>query len=282
MACIDTQPYTKECTANHAAKVEVPRRFPGITISRETLRLAVPGIPPQPAGRAPFIPPAGEKYIADLVRAQRELKWPVFKEDCIAMAQAMVENTDIQDKFKDHTVSKWWYDRWLRDYGLAEANQRPLEMARAKWFTASNVLKHYDICEQEFLEAGVAQPNPEFNPTEPLSEKIKIIKPERIFSFDETRIQMDMADAKFKSKTLKIVVDKRSTTGAHDKGNPNRDVVVSKGGGDASGVGGSTAAGDALPAMFIVAGESLDVDWMETEILSTILDNEGKPLSATW
>jgi hypothetical protein len=67
------------------------------------------------------------------------------------------------------------------------------------------------------------------------------------------------------------------------QGNPNKDVVCSKGGGDCSAVGGSTAAGDSLPAMFIVAGNQLDAAWMETEIESTLIDPvSGETLKATW
>ena len=48
-------------------------------------------------------------------------------------------------------------------------------------------------------------------------------------------------------------------------------------------MGGSTAAGDSLPAMFIAAGNQLDSAWMETEIESTLMDPvSGETLKATW
>jgi hypothetical protein len=102
------------------------------------------------------------------------------------------------------------YERFLKDYGLGVGNARPLEIARALWTTSSNIGKHYKVLEDTLLEAGLAVVNEGFDPNKPFDEPIKITKPERIFSFDETRIQMDMADAKFTCNRLKIVVDKSS------------------------------------------------------------------------
>ena len=48
-------------------------------------------------------------------------------------------------------------------------------------------------------------------------------------------------------------------------------------------MGGSTAAGDSLPAMFIVAGNKLDSKWMAHQIESTLIDPvSGETLKATW
>ena len=76
------------------------------------------------------------------------------------------------------------------------------------------------------------------------SEPIFITKPGRILSFDETRLQLDMTTAS-RANALRSVVTKDDTS---------REYLAGKGGGDASGVGGSTAAGDSLPGLFIIAG----------------------------
>lgn len=112
-----------------AAAREVAVRFPGIKISGETIRNAVYGVPPRPPGRQPYIPASGEKYIADLVRARRVAKFAVFKEDIMSMANALIKDTELEHKFEDGVVTNRWYERFLNDYGLAEANHRPLEIA---------------------------------------------------------------------------------------------------------------------------------------------------------
>ena len=94
-------------TVAQAAR-EIPRRFPGIIMNAETLRRGVVGVAPKPVGRRPFIPVRGEMYIADLVRAMRKLKFAVFREDIMNMANAMIEGTDVALCFEGGIVTAKW------------------------------------------------------------------------------------------------------------------------------------------------------------------------------
>ena len=73
-----------------------------------------------------------------------------------------------------------------------------------------------------------------------------------------------------------------------DKENDDGETKAAKGGGDVSGVGGSTAAGDSLPGMFLFAGKTLRAAWFNKKNaptgmpMSTILDADGMPLPPTF
>ena len=96
-----------------------------------------------------------------------------------------------------------------------------------------------DIC----CSARVAVRNEAFKPDEPRSERIIFTKPWRVFSMDESRLTNDTT-VKDKSKANRSVVS---------TGGDSCEVLVNKGGGDGTGIGGSSADGMDLPGFFIFA-----------------------------
>ena len=82
------------------------------------------------------------------------------------------------------------------------------------------------------VQHGIAVSNPTYNPNKAYDEVVKIIKPGRIISMDETRLTNDTMEA-HKGK------NNRSLLSKGDDGT----TVVNKGGGDGTGIGGSTADG---------------------------------------
>ena len=258
---------------------EAMEKFAGVTLSDRTVRRSTPDTLPRPRGVQGPIPKAGEEYTAKLVRARRALKFPVFEQDVINMAAALVEGTSSAARFEDFEVRRRWYRRFLEFHGLLTGNQRPLEMKREEWATSHNIALHYECLEKTFIDAGVAQRNPDFDPEVPNSQPILITKPERIVSFDETRLQMDMTEVGSGNQMRTVRAGKEDTG----------ETLAAKGGGDASGVGGSTAAGGGLPPMFILAGQSIDIAWLEPPMApdgpptSTIIDpTTGEPFEATF
>ena len=91
------------------------------------------------------------------------------------------------------------------------------------------------------LHLGLAVRNDAFKEDEEGSEPIKITKPGRIFSMDETRLTNDSTDCS-KAKGCRSVLARDGDCG---------EVVVNKGGGDGTGIGGSSADGLDLPGFFI-------------------------------
>lgn len=135
----------------------------------------------------------------------------------------LVAGTDIALKLKDNEVKRHWYYNWLgRCKRLRTANLTPLEMSRAEWATAANIKQHYDMVAELLVETGIAVPKEGFDPTKPNDERLCILKPERLFSMDETRLTNDTTE-KNKAKRNRSIV---SSAGS-------REVLANKGGGEA-------------------------------------------------
>ncbi|KAK3244607.1 hypothetical protein CYMTET_45787 [Cymbomonas tetramitiformis] len=123
--------------------------------------------------------------------------------------------------------------------------------------------KHYQVTAEALVSAKLAVWNPDFVEDDPQSCMIHIMRPERLLSFDETRLTMDMTDGS-KSKAERIV-----NAGEGDEG----EVLVNKGGGVASAIGGSTSTGESLPACIVFGGaDSFLADWTVGAPVSTRID----------
>ena len=108
-------------------------------------------------------------------------------------------------------VNKGWYYRFLgrRSAELGTtANQRPLEVDCAKWATSRNVGDWYQLVADNLVALKLAHWNPAFDPNATLgggsatlgvgraTEMIIIDKPDRVLSFDETRVELDMTKSR--------------------------------------------------------------------------------------
>eukprot|EP00322_Chrysochromulina_rotalis_P023517 CAMPEP_0115885560 /NCGR_PEP_ID=MMETSP0287-20121206/30741_1 /TAXON_ID=412157 /ORGANISM="Chrysochromulina rotalis, Strain UIO044" /LENGTH=365 /DNA_ID=CAMNT_0003341989 /DNA_START=39 /DNA_END=1134 /DNA_ORIENTATION=- len=163
----------------------------------------------------------------------------------------LIKNTAIAAQLKHKEVRRHWYYNWLgRCKRLTTANIRPLEITRAQWATPENVATHYDMLAAKILELELGVRNPHYDPTVPYSEQLKITKPHRIASMDETHLTNDTTTVG-KSKCNRTLAKKSKKDAA--------ECLVNKGGGDGMGIGGTTADGLDLPAFFIFANYRDDV-----------------------
>mmetsp|Transcript_20914 Transcript_20914/g.35020 ORF Transcript_20914/g.35020 Transcript_20914/m.35020 type:complete len:556 (+) Transcript_20914:920-2587(+) len=199
-------------------------------------------------------------------------------------ADKLVAGSEHEEKFADDHVSLSWYYRFLNRWGFLTGNKRPEELDRAKWCTAKNLLKHYDVVAQALLDAGIAVVNPEFDPLLPYDEDLPaeqqpkcqpifITDPTRIVSFDETSLSVDQTGTS-KGSEERIVRD-----GVEDEGAS----LATKGDVSMTGVGGSNGAGQSLPPCFIYSGASFRPEWCEGAPTSAIVDpSTGKLRPATF
>jgi hypothetical protein len=234
---------------------------------------------PLAAGRPAHLPQEFCDRLVSWIRAKRALKFPVFRDEVLAMANYMIEGTELAQQFKHQMVDVNWYYRPLRKYAhvLSTANQRPLEIDRARWATAMNILDWYKMLATALVCAGVAKWNPDFvegnDPDSRAGQPIIITHPERIFSFDESRVELDMTKAS-KAKQERTIVD--ITVPREERG----ETLAAKGGLNGTGVGGSTADGKALPALFIFSGGGLSPAMCKPIPNCDFYDEDGKMLGA--
>ena len=166
--------------------------------------------PQKPGGV--FVPAFIEERIVNLIKGLRQRKLPVFGDDVIGWCTELINGTEWAANLKDGKASDGWYRGFLRRTGMATGTERPLEITRAKWYTEANLKTYYEVAEGVLLNAGVAARNPEYDEAVPCSQSILITRPERIVSFDETRLELDC------TRTSKGKTDRIVRAGLEDRG----------------------------------------------------------------
>lgn len=222
-------------------------------------------IPPEKPGGV-FVPWELELRVAAVVRILRQRRLPVFPCDIIAWAGDVVRDTPYAASFKNGNVSKGWYQRFLKRHGFVTGTERPLEMTRAQWLTEENLEEYYKVAADILVQAGVAVRNPDYDPAVPRSQPVNIIHPERIFSFDETRMELDSTKGG-KRKSDHIVRD-----GHEDRG----EGLVTKSSATATAACGRTGTGEALPPYIVFSsGSTFSAGWTRTGLQTEV---NGKSL----
>ena len=225
-------------------------------------------ISPQRRGGV-YVPSTLEKAIAGSVKWFRDRKMPVFPDEVKEWANAEIKGTPFEQNFPDGKVTEGWYRGFLKRQGLLTGNLRPLEMARHQWFTEANLITYYDIAGGVLVNAGVAHVNPDYDPNAPFSMEYIIDHPQRIASFDETRVEMDCTKGG-KGNREKVI-----RNGIDDDG----EGVVTKSDACATACCGRLGDNRALPPMIVFnSGESLDANWCPGHSTPDILDKDGNPL----
>ena len=205
----------------------------------------------------------------------------MFKDDVLAAANLLIRQHGVEQESLLKEVSSGWYYRFLRWHSNAvgTANQRPLEADRAKWSTARNIGEWYEMVAETLVQLKLAMWNADFDANAaagtPSSELIILTKPDRVLSFDETRVELDMTKASQEMQASTIIdkTTERSTAG---------ETIAFKGGLQATGVGGSTASGRALPALFIFQGLSLQPRWLSQSPDCDFYDEHGQMLKCAF
>ena len=176
----------------------------------------------------------------------------MFPEDIRKWCTEEIQGTDIVNNFPEGKATQGWYKGFLRRQGFLTGSVRPLEMTRAEWFTEDNLRTYYDVAAGVLTIAGVAEPNTSFNPNLPYSEQLIITHPERIVSFDESKLEVDGTRGG-KGKT-----DRITRVGIEDDG----ECTVPKSDKVATATCGRIGDGKALPAFIVFnSGEEFDVAW---------------------
>ena len=190
----------------------------------------------------------------------REMKLPIYRDSILDFLNRNVEGTPQQEQFKHKEMRKDWYYHFLkRSSKLTTANIRPLEAKRVAWATAANVSTHYDMLRDLMIDLGIAVKNASHDPHDKDSQEVIIVEPGRFVSMDETRLTNDSTEHN-KFKNYRSIVGKRDDDCA---------VMVNKGSGNATAIGGSTAEGCDLPLFVIFTNDIIHLEDVEPHKLPT-------------
>jgi hypothetical protein len=145
------------------------------------------GLSPQkPGGVA--LPSHIEKRVANVVRTLRARKLPVFQSEVLKWAEEEIKGTEYGKYFVNGNPTIGWYIDWLKRMDFTTGVLRSLEQTRSELFTAENLAIYFDVARDVLLYDGVSTRNPDYDLEIPYSEEILIKHPERICSYDETKI----------------------------------------------------------------------------------------------
>jgi hypothetical protein len=146
---------------------------------------------------------------------------------------------------------------------------RPLEQTRDKWNTEENLELYFAVARDLLLDAGVAIINPDFDPTIPYSQEILIIHPERICSYDETKMELDCTRAG-RGNTDRTIRDTNKDDGT---------TLVTKSSKCGTAVCGRLGDGRSLPCFVCFAsGDSFQPSWTPHYVSDEVFDKNGDPL----
>ena len=219
--------------------------------------------------RGSALPSAIEKRIATIVRGLRERKFPVFSEEVRRWAAEAIEGTDYAEYFVDGKPTVAWYKGWLKRMEFGTRVMRPLKQTRHEWFTPENLDTYFEVAKYVLLDVGVAVQNPHYYPQVPFSEEVSITRPERICSYDETKMELDCTKGGAGKRY-------RFVNPIDDDG----EMVVTKSSSCVSDTCGLLGDGRKLPVDIVFAsGETHDSTWAPEMKTPDILDKDGKPLS---
>ena len=143
-----------------------------------------------------------EADIAAVVRHYRSWKLYVSKDMITAWAMGEVKRHGLKLTLPE--LSGGWYNGFLRRQDLLTGASRPLEITRDLWSTSENVKQYYEVLEKVLLDEGIAERNPAFDPLVPFSEKLLILHPERLMSYDETAVSLDETVGSKAAKTKTV------------------------------------------------------------------------------
>lgn len=230
----------------------------GITIAKATFKRYVKhvrkrGMLRLPQGREAVIAFGHEEQIADVIRLLRRYKFAITATMVKAWANEAIAGTEYEKRFVHSRVTQKWYRGFLKRHHLLSDAVTPLEEDREKWVTSANLKIYYDNLADKFVEVGIAEWEDGCDVDAPASRdrrRIRIVKPERVVSFDETRTEIDMTELYRNVRTVKVE-------------GGDADVRAVKGGLAATLVAGGIGDGGCLAPHFVFASASgFDVDWV--------------------
>ena len=237
--------------------------FPPIVVKYSILQRAVSTgcVVMAGRGRPQILPAKLEDDIAAVVDWMLEEGYRVTKDIVKKIAVGAIEGTDHHDAF-DRSAgvpTDAWFNGWKQRTSMTMALSQPLDTERSEWLNSVVLAKHYKCVADVLVNLNFAERVEGYNPNKLRDEEITF-KPgmkARVFSMDETRVQLDQSEDNIKSVQTTAMREGLArakgldTASASTSRCPKRSAIASKQAFAASAVGGSNMEGKALPAYIV-------------------------------
>ena len=237
----------------------------------------------------PLLTCSEETMLADRVRRRRQHFLAVRPREVTGWANGILEKCPERwARTNSEGLTTGWYPGFAKRNGFKMVTKKNLDVVRARWSTAENVSKFYDLLYAGALALGAAEAVANATLEREGNSMLNILHPELWVSMDETSISL--APEATHSNGQRIISAGVGDQGEtlHSKGLPRNTLVYARNG-----------AGQLLPSMVVCGGRAkLPDDFQRVDLLATdsrrsedaaaavvppnVVDAEGVPLKTHW
>ena len=230
-----------------------------------------------------------EERLADRVRIRRAHFLAIRPREITRWANEMLEKDEERwAKTHGEGLTTGWFPGFARRNGFKVVSKKDLEVVRARWVTAQNVSKFYDILYEALLKLGSAEALPNVTLDREGASQLKFLHPQLIVSMDETCVSLSIeASHSNGAGVVSAHAGDRGET-LQSKGLPRNTLVYARNG-----------SGQLLPSMVVCGGRvKLPDDFQCVDLLAkasprgedeedlavppNVVDDEGVPLKTYW
>ena len=214
-----------------------------------------------------------ERYMANEIRKARRHYLAVRPSHVKELATNILrKDPERAALIGEHGVTHGWFQRFCIRNGIRTGKPCGLEVLRARWVTAENAVKHYEVLKDALVSTGVAVVNEEYDRTTQGSSELIFVHPGRLVSLDETNISLNEEPTGENGQRICLA-------GPGDQGN----IMMSKG----------VLCGS---LMFVRMGDSrmlsplvvyngtgeVPADWRDEGVRGDAVDDNGEIITALW
>jgi len=230
-----------------------------------------------------------EKLLADRVRRKRQHFQAIRPREVTRWANELLEkDPERWAKTNGDGVTTGWYPGFARRNGFTMVTKMNLDTVRARWSTAANVSKFYDVLYAGALDLGAAEALLNVTLEREGASQLKIFHPQLWVSMDETCVSLspDATHSNAQAVISAHAGDEGQTM--LSKGLPRNTLVYARNG-----------AGQLLPCMVVCGGRvKLPDDFERHDLLAhasrrsgdtddmdvppNVVDADGVPLKTHW
>ena len=230
-----------------------------------------------------------EESLADRVRRKRQHFLAVRPREVTRWANEVLQkDPERWAKTNGEGLTTGWYPGFARRNGFKMVSKKDLDVVRARWLTAENVAKFYDVLFAAAVALGAAEALRDVTLDREGASQLRFFQPQLVVSMDETCVSLSPEATHANGQA--IISARAGDEGQTllSKGLPNNTLVYARNG-----------AGQVLPSMVVCGGrvklpdhfQRIDLlaqasrqseDEADADVPPNVVDDAGVPLKTHW
>ena len=186
-----------------------------------------PGQSPVKGGVKMKMPKPLQSAVHEEIQVLRKHDLPVSKSLVKAMVLSKLTEEQQAEIFPKGMTNKVYY-KFLDNYDMNTEQTKPLEKDRDLWLTSKNAEAQYRVWAELAVKNGMAEWNPDFDPSKPYDEMIYWLPGglERLLSMDETDVRTDQSKRGKSKESRSVIINAPGSRMGHSKGKSGRQPTV--------------------------------------------------------